>query len=121
MGSRRFPRAEALGGARGPYALQAAIAACHARASQAEATDWARIAALYAELAARTPSPIVELNRAVAVSMADGPAAGLSIIDGLLAEPRCARTTCCPAYAAICCTSSVAVTKRVWSSSVRRR
>src|SRR6187431_3322987 len=80
-------RAEALGGARGPYALQAAIAACHARAGQAEATDWARIASLYAELAERTPSPIVELNRAVAVSMADGPAAGLSLIDQLLAEP----------------------------------
>jgi RNA polymerase sigma-70 factor, ECF subfamily len=80
-------RAEALGGARGPYALQAAIAACHARASQAQDTDWARIAALYAALAERTPSPIVELNRAVAVSMAEGPAAGLSIIDQLVAEP----------------------------------
>jgi RNA polymerase sigma factor (sigma-70 family) len=80
-------RAEALGGARGPYALQAAIAACHARASQAEATDWPRIAALYAELAERSPSPIVELNRAVAVSMAEGPAAGLAIIDQLTAEP----------------------------------
>jgi len=80
-------RAEALGGARGPYALQAAIAACHARASQAQETDWTRIAALYAALAERTPSPIVELNRAVAVSMADGPAAGLAIIDQLLVEP----------------------------------
>ena len=80
-------RAEALGGASGPYALQAAIAACHARAARAEATDWARIAALYAVLVARTPSPIVELNRAVAVSMAEGPAAGLSIVDALVAEP----------------------------------
>ena len=80
-------RAEALGGAQGPYALQAAIAACHARASQAGDTDWARIAALYAALAERTPSPIVELNRAVAVSMAEGPAAGLLIIDQLLSEP----------------------------------
>jgi len=80
-------RAEALGGAQGPYALQAAIAACHARATRAEATDWGRIAALYAILAERTPSPIVELNRAVAVSMAEGPAAGLAIIDGLLTEP----------------------------------
>ena len=80
-------RAEALGGARGPYALQAAIAACHARAAQADATDWPRIAALYAALAERTPSPIIELNRAVAVSMAEGPAAGLAIIDALVAEP----------------------------------
>ena len=80
-------RAEALGGARGPYALQAAIAACHARASTADATDWARIATLYGLLVERTPSPIVELNRAVAVSMAEGPAAGLAIIDQLCAEP----------------------------------
>ncbi|HYQ46028.1 MAG TPA: RNA polymerase sigma factor [Polyangiaceae bacterium] len=80
-------RAEALGGASGPYALQAAIAACHARASRAEDTDWSRIAALYAALAERTPSPVVELNRAVAVSMAEGPAAGLAIIDALLTEP----------------------------------
>ncbi|HEX2672641.1 MAG TPA: RNA polymerase sigma factor [Polyangiaceae bacterium] len=80
-------RAEALGGANGPYALQAAIAACHARASEAKATDWSRIASLYAALAERTPSPIVELNRAVAVSMAQGPAAGLAIIDQLSSEP----------------------------------
>jgi len=79
-------RAEALGGAQGPYALQAAIAACHARASQANDTDWARIAALYAALAAVEPSPVVELNRAVAVSRADGPAAALPIVDALLAE-----------------------------------
>ena len=69
-------RAEALGGARGPYALQAAIAACHARARTAEETDWARIAALYDELAQLAPSPVVELNRAVAVAMAFGPAGG---------------------------------------------
>jgi RNA polymerase sigma factor (sigma-70 family) len=80
-------RAEQLGGARGPYALQAAIAACHARAATAEATDWARIAALYATLAEVAPSPIVELNRAVAVAMADGPAAGLAIADALVDEP----------------------------------
>ena len=80
-------RAEALGGANGSYALQAAIAACHARASQADATDWSQIAKLYAALAERTPSPIVELNRAVAVSMAEGPAAGLGIIDQLSNEP----------------------------------
>jgi len=83
-------RAEALGGAPGPYLLQAAIAACHARAHRAEETDWRRIAALYAELAARAPSPVVELNRAVAVAMAEGPAAGLAIADRLLAEPALA-------------------------------
>jgi RNA polymerase sigma factor (sigma-70 family) len=80
-------RAEALGGARGPYALQAAIAACHARARTAEETDWQRIAALYAALAQLTPSPVVELNRAVALSMAFGPAAGLELVDTLTSEP----------------------------------
>jgi RNA polymerase sigma-70 factor, ECF subfamily len=80
-------RAEELGGARGPYALQAAIAACHARAATADATDWTRIADLYAILADVTPSPVVELNRAVAVGMAHGPAAGLALADTLLAEP----------------------------------
>jgi RNA polymerase sigma factor (sigma-70 family) len=80
-------RAEALGGAGGRYALQAAIAACHARAHRAEETDWPRIAALYAALAALTPSPVVELNRAVAVAMAQGPAAGLAIVDALRSEP----------------------------------
>ncbi|WP_284319589.1 RNA polymerase sigma factor [Dyella acidisoli] len=80
-------RAEKLGGARTPYALQAAIAACHARARTADATDWNRIAALYAELTQVLPSPVVELNRAVAVSMASGPAAGLALIDALSDEP----------------------------------
>ncbi len=80
-------RAEALGGARGPYALQAAISACHARATAAAETDWERIAALYAELVERVPSPVVELNRAIAVSMARGPAAGLEIVDALISEP----------------------------------
>ncbi len=80
-------RAERLGGARGPYLIQASIAACHARARRPEDTDWPLIVRLYAELAARTPSPIVELNRAVAVAMAEGPAAGLEIIDRLRAEP----------------------------------
>jgi predicted RNA polymerase sigma factor len=80
-------RAEALGGAIGPYALQAAIAACHARARSADETDWARIVALYDALAQLTPSPIVELNRAVAVGMAYGPAAGLELADALLDEP----------------------------------
>lgn len=79
-------RAEELGPGRGPYALQAAIAACHARARRAEDTDWGRLAALYEELAQLTPSPIVELNRAVAVAMASGPAAGLEIADAIAAE-----------------------------------
>ncbi|HEY0379812.1 MAG TPA: RNA polymerase sigma factor [Pyrinomonadaceae bacterium] len=80
-------RAERLGGALGPYALQAAIAACHARARTASETDWARIAALYDALAQLAPSPVVELNRAVALSMAFGPAAGLEIVDALTEEP----------------------------------
>jgi RNA polymerase sigma factor (sigma-70 family) len=79
-------RAEALGGASGPYALQAAIAACHARARTPEATDWPRIVALYDALAQLHPSPVIELNRAVAVGMAYGPAAGLEIADGLVGE-----------------------------------
>lgn len=80
-------RAEKLGGALGPYALQAAIAACHARALTPEATDWPRIAALYDALAQLAPSPIVELNRAVALSMAFGPEAGLELVDQLVDEP----------------------------------
>jgi RNA polymerase sigma-70 factor, ECF subfamily len=81
-------RAEALhAGARGPYVLQAAIAACHARARTAEETDWSRIAGLYGALARLSPSPVVELNRAVAVAMAFGPAAGLELVDALGAEP----------------------------------
>ena len=83
-------RAEALGGALGPYALQAGIAACHARAPTADATDWERIAALYDALAQAAPSPVVELNRAVAVAMAFGPAAGLEIADALRGEPSLA-------------------------------
>ncbi|HEY6558551.1 MAG TPA: RNA polymerase sigma factor [Polyangiaceae bacterium] len=84
-------RAGQLGGASGAYALQAAIVACHARAATAEQTDWARIAALYDELAQVMPSPVVELNRAVAVSMARGPAAGLELADALAAEPSLSR------------------------------
>jgi RNA polymerase sigma factor (sigma-70 family) len=84
-------RAEALnaapGRAPGPYALQAAIAACHARARSAEATDWARIVGLYAKLGEATPSPIIELNRAVALAMLFGPEAGLAIVDALMLEP----------------------------------
>jgi RNA polymerase sigma-70 factor, ECF subfamily len=80
-------RAEALGGSLGPYAMQAAIAACHARARVGTETDWERIAELYAQLARLTPSPVIELNRAVAVAMARGPAAGLELVDALRAEP----------------------------------
>jgi RNA polymerase sigma factor (sigma-70 family) len=80
-------QAEALGGIAGPYSLQAAIAACHARAPHAEDTDWTRIAAFYAALGALTPSPVIELNRAVAVGMASGPQAGLDLADRLTAEP----------------------------------
>jgi len=80
-------RAQQLGGSPGPYVLQAAIAACHARARVAEETDWERIAALYAALARLLPSPIVDLNRAVAVAMAFGPQAGIEIVDQLLREP----------------------------------
>jgi len=83
-------RAETLGGALGPYGVQAAIAACHARARTPDETDWGRIAALYDALAALVPSPVVELNRAVAVGMAYGPAAGLELADDLLAEPALA-------------------------------
>jgi RNA polymerase sigma-70 factor, ECF subfamily len=84
-------RAEALDGASGPYALQAAIAACHARAKSGDDTDWQRIASLYDTLARLTPSPVVELNRAVAVSFARGPAAGLEIVDALTSEPSLKR------------------------------
>ncbi|HKS53609.1 MAG TPA: RNA polymerase sigma factor [Pseudonocardiaceae bacterium] len=83
-------RSEALGAAPGPYALQAAIAACHARAATAEQTDWVRIAALYAILAQLAPSPVVELNRAVAVGMAFGAAAGLDLVDALTSAPSLA-------------------------------
>jgi predicted RNA polymerase sigma factor len=80
-------RARELGGAGGYYALQAAIIACHARAITPDETDWPRIAQLYAELAAAVPSPIIDLNRAVAVGMAEGPQAALAIVDGLAHEP----------------------------------
>jgi RNA polymerase sigma-70 factor, ECF subfamily len=80
-------RARELDGPQGPYALQAAIAASHARARTPEETDWAKIVALYAELARQAPSPVVELNRAVALAMAFGPAAGLELVDALTSEP----------------------------------
>jgi predicted RNA polymerase sigma factor len=79
-------RAEALGVPHGPYVLQAAIAACHARARVAEETDWSRIAALYGELAEIMPSPVVDLNRSVALGMAFGPEAGLALVDTLIEE-----------------------------------
>src|SRR5437868_734150 len=83
-------RADRLGGGRGPYVLQAAIAACHARARTPDETDWPQIVRLYAELARLVPSPVIELNRAVAVAMASGPQAGLAIIDALAGEPSLA-------------------------------
>lgn len=90
-------RARQLGGDAEPYTLQAAIAACHARANTAEQTDWGRIAALYATLATVAPSPVVELNRAVAVAMAGGPAAGLGLVDALRDEPALANYHLLPA------------------------
>lgn len=90
-------RSAALGGEPGPYALQAAIAACHARATTPDATDWTRIAGLYGELARVTPSPVVELNRAVAIGMADGPGAGLAAADALADEPELAAYHLLPA------------------------
>jgi RNA polymerase sigma factor (sigma-70 family) len=89
-GRRALARAEALPGPLGPYGLQAAIAACHARALRSEDTDWVRIAALYDALSRVAPSPVVELNRAVAVGMAFGPAAGLELADRLTGEPTLA-------------------------------
>jgi predicted RNA polymerase sigma factor len=86
-GLRALDRAEALGGGLGPYGLQAAIAACHARAAIPEATDWVRIVALYDGLGQLAPSPVVELNRAMAISMAFGPQAGLDLVDELADEP----------------------------------
>jgi predicted RNA polymerase sigma factor len=83
-------KAEELGGARGPYALQAALAACHARARTAAETDWARIVGLYGVLAEVTPSPIVELNRAIALGMLFGPEAGLKLVDALAEDPALA-------------------------------
>ena len=110
----RGARARASGrrGALGPYTLQAAIAACHARARVAEDTDWERIVALYDALAQLMPSPVVELNRAVAVGMAFGPEAALELVDELArrARPRAA-TTCCRPCAATCSRSSAATTE----------
>jgi len=102
-------RAEKLSGVRGGnYTLQAAIAACHARALTHAETDWARIAALYRELAEVTPSPVVELNRAVAVTMALGPQAGLEIVDRLSWSLRFSGITCCGVYGLTCWRGSAA-------------
>ncbi|MGY4316572.1 putative RNA polymerase sigma factor [Bradyrhizobium sp. JR3.5] len=86
-GQLALARARELGGAGGFYALQAAIAACHAEADTPDATDWRRIAALYGDLATLLDSPVIELNRAVAIGMAEGPVAALAIVDGLADEP----------------------------------
>jgi predicted RNA polymerase sigma factor len=85
-GLKALDRVQELGGAGGAYALQAAIAACHARARRPEDTDWPRIAALYHQLGELAPSPVVQLNRAVALTMAFGPAVGLQLVDALVAE-----------------------------------
>ncbi len=114
-------RAERLGGGLGPYALQAAIAACHARARTAAETDWARIPALYDALARVAPSPVVELNRAVALEMAVGPAAGLELVDALTSKPSLRTTTSSRACAATSSRSSAATTRHAGSSSARRR
>lgn len=86
-GLKALARASELGGARGIYALQAAIVACHAEARSASETDWRRIASLYTELFVLMPSPVVELNRAVAIGMSEGPAAGLEIVERLMNAP----------------------------------
>jgi predicted RNA polymerase sigma factor len=99
-GLQALERAEAIPGKRGPYAIQAAIAACHARAPTMADTDWARIAALYGELAAIAPSPVVALNRAVAVGRAAGPEAGLALVEELAAEPSLQRYHRLPAVRA---------------------
>ncbi len=96
-------RTEALGGSLGPYGLQAAIAACHATARTPSETPWERIAALYDALAQVAPSPVVQLNRAVALAFAFGPETGLEIVDALAAEPAIAR--CCPGCCAATCWS----------------
>jgi RNA polymerase sigma factor (sigma-70 family) len=114
-------RAQALGGAQGPYALQAAIAACHARARTPDETEWARIAALYAALAQLTPSPVVELNRAVALSMAFGPAAGLRLVDELASEPSLKNYHLLPSVRGDLLFKLDRLTRRGRSSSARRR
>ena len=120
--SRRSSAPNASAAGRGPYTLQAAIAACHARASTPDETDWARIAALYATLAQLTPSPVVELNRAVALGMAFGPA-GRPRRSSTRSSPsrRSSGITCCRACAAICSRSWAATPRRARSSSAPPR
>ena len=96
----------------GPYAVQAAIAACTTRPPTSAATDWPQVVALYDVLARVAPSPVVALNRAVAVAMRDGPAAGLALLDELAADDGCAATTCCPRPGPTCCAGSAAGTRR---------
>ena len=111
-GMQALRRARELGGAGGFYVLQAAIVACHAEAGSADETDWPRIAQLYAELAALVPSPIIELNRAVAVGMAEGPAGGAGDRRSpRRTSPRSKPIICSAACAATCCTSSAATTR----------
>ena len=114
-------RAGNLNGGLGPYALQAAIAACHARARAADETDWMRIAALYTALAQHAPSPIVELNRAVAIGMAFGPAAGLELADALASEPSLRGYHLLSSVRGDLLSSLAASTKRAPRSSAQRR
>src|SRR5258707_141431 len=120
-GMHALGRAQELGGARGFYALQAAVIACHAQARIASDTDWSRIAGLYAELAAVVRSPVIELNRAIAVSMAESPQAGLAIVEGLSVSPRSKAITCCRAFEATFCKSSAATRRRAPRSKQPRR
>jgi len=119
-GLRALARAETLTPRLGRYGLQAAIAACHARATEAVETDWARIAALYDALAELEASPVVDLNRAVAHSMAQGPQAGLDMVDALLAQKRSRPTICCRASGAIFWPSSAASKRPKRNSAVPR-
>ena len=114
-------RAEALAASLGPYQLQAAIAACHARARTPEATDWARIVALYGDLMTCTPSPVVELNRAVAVSMASGRPRRCCWSTASSPTATWRATTCCTPRAATCWPGSTATTRRAPSSSAPPR
>ena len=96
----------------GPYQVQAAIAACHATATDAADTDWTEIALLYEELGRMAPSPVVELNRAVAVAMADGPAVGLALVDGWRRRAPWPATTCCRPPGPTCCAASTGPSRR---------
>ena len=114
-------RIDQLGGTAGPYALQAAIAACHARATTAEDTDWVRIAALYDGLAQISPSPVVELNRGVAIAQAFGPQAGLDIVLPRSTSPSFGSTTYCQRSPATCSAVSGSMVVPGSTSSRRHR